>query len=139
MGYDIADYRAIHPPYGKLEDVEKLIAELHRRDMKLVMDLVVNHTSDQVRVVRAKLAAPPRPSIVADQPSQHAWFKESRSQASSKRDWYIWRKPVIDDQGKRHPPNNWASIFGGELPLLPLSPPFAREDVQHIPDGCALL
>lgn len=48
MGYDIADYRAIHAPYGTLKDVEKLIAGLHDRGMKLVMDLVVNHTSDQV-------------------------------------------------------------------------------------------
>jgi glycosidase len=48
MGYDIADYCAIHPPYGTLEDVEKLIVGLHERGMKLVMDLVVNHTSDQV-------------------------------------------------------------------------------------------
>jgi glycosidase len=51
MGYDIADYRAIHQPYGTLEDVEKLIAGLHDRGMKLVMDLVVNHTSDQVRTL----------------------------------------------------------------------------------------
>ncbi|CAI6085070.1 unnamed protein product [Clonostachys chloroleuca] len=90
MGYDIADYCAIHPPYGTLEDVEKLIAGLHERGMKLVMDLVVNHTSDQ-----------------------HEWFKESRDRNSSKRDWYIWRKPVYDEQGNRCPPNNWASIFGG--------------------------
>jgi hypothetical protein len=48
MGYDIADYRAIHPPYGTLKDVENLITGLHQRGMKLVMDLVVNHTSDQV-------------------------------------------------------------------------------------------
>lgn len=48
MGYDIADYRAIHPPYGSLSDVENLIEGLHKRGIKLVMDLVVNHTSDQV-------------------------------------------------------------------------------------------
>lgn len=48
MGYDISDYRAIYPTYGTLEDVEKLIGGLHKRGMKLVMDLVVNHTSDQV-------------------------------------------------------------------------------------------
>ncbi|KAH6970219.1 glycoside hydrolase family 13 protein [Fusarium avenaceum] len=91
MGYDISDYRTIHPPYGTLKDVENLIAGLHQRGMKLVMDLVVNHTSDQ-----------------------HAWFQESRSsRGSSKRDWYIWRKPVFDERGNRHPPNNWASIFGG--------------------------
>ena len=49
QGYDISDYRDIHRPYGTLADVENLIGELHKRDMKLVMDLVVNHTSDQVR------------------------------------------------------------------------------------------
>jgi hypothetical protein len=49
QGYDISDYRDIHSPYGTLADVENLISELHKRDMKLVMDLVVNHTSDQVR------------------------------------------------------------------------------------------
>ncbi|KAF4428943.1 glycoside hydrolase family 13 [Fusarium acutatum] len=91
MGYDIADYRTIHPPYGTLKDVESLISGLHQRGMKLVMDLVVNHTSDQ-----------------------HAWFQESRSSLdNSKRDWYIWRKPIFDERGNRHPPNNWASIFGG--------------------------
>ncbi|KAH7009019.1 glycoside hydrolase family 13 protein [Ilyonectria destructans] len=91
MGYDIADYRAIHSPYGSLKDVETLIAGLHKRRMKLVMDLVVNHTSDQ-----------------------HEWFRESRQSVNSdKRDWYIWRKPMLDEQGNRRPPNNWASIFGG--------------------------
>ncbi|KAH7113107.1 glycoside hydrolase family 13 protein [Dactylonectria estremocensis] len=91
MGYDIADYRSIHRPYGTLKDVENLITGLHERGMKLVMDLVVNHTSDQ-----------------------HAWFQESMSSLnSSKRDWYIWKKPLFDAQGNRHPPNNWESIFGG--------------------------
>ncbi|KAF5643578.1 glycoside hydrolase family 13 [Fusarium sp. NRRL 25303] len=91
MGYDIADYRTIHPPYGTLKDVENLITGLHQRGMKLVMDLVVNHTSDQ-----------------------HVWFEESRSSLdNSKRNWYIWRKPTFDKRGNRHPPNNWASIFGG--------------------------
>ncbi|QUC20487.1 uncharacterized protein UV8b_04728 [Ustilaginoidea virens] len=91
MGYDIADYRSIHPPYGTMQHVDALIRGLHDRQMKLVMDLVVNHTSDQ-----------------------HAWFQESRSSPQSdKRNWYIWRKPVIDGNGNRHPPNNWASVFGG--------------------------
>ncbi|KJR82064.1 alpha-amylase [Sporothrix schenckii 1099-18] len=91
MGYDIADYRTIHKPYGTLDDVDRLIAALHQRQMKLVMDLVVNHTSDQ-----------------------HEWFQQSRSSRDSPmRDWYIWRKPVFAPDGTRHPPNNWASIFGG--------------------------
>jgi len=91
MGYDIADYRAIYPPYGTVEDVDQLIAALHRRGIKLIMDLVVNHTSDQ-----------------------HAWFKESRASLDNpRRDWYIWKKPRFDAEGNRHPPNNWASVFGG--------------------------
>ncbi|UZJ55803.1 hypothetical protein CBS101457_005123 [Exobasidium rhododendri] len=91
MGYDISDYYHIAERYGTLEDVDRLIAELKKRDMKLIMDLVANHTSDQ-----------------------HAWFKESRTSTSSKkRDWYIWRKPKKDAQGQRKPPNNWVSFFGG--------------------------
>ncbi|ETN43904.1 uncharacterized protein HMPREF1541_11035 [Cyphellophora europaea CBS 101466] len=90
MGYDIANYRAIHAPYGTLEDVEELTGALHARGMKMVMDLVVNHSSDQ-----------------------HAWFRESRSsKGNPKHDWYIWRAPRFVD-GKRLPPNNWASCFGG--------------------------
>lgn len=91
MGYDISDYRSIHAPYGTLEDVDHLIAELRDRDMKLWMDLVVNHTSDE-----------------------HAWFKESRrSYDSPKRDWYFWRDPKYDKKGVRKPPNNWKGMFGG--------------------------
>ncbi|RKU41576.1 hypothetical protein DL546_004322 [Coniochaeta pulveracea] len=93
MGYDISNYKAIHPPYGTLEDVNRLITELKKRDMKLVMDLVVNHTSHQ-----------------------HPWFLESKSSLSSpKRDWYIWKKPKYDDRGNRQPPNNWVQILGEGL------------------------
>ncbi|KAF2167018.1 glycoside hydrolase family 13 protein [Zasmidium cellare ATCC 36951] len=91
MGYDISDYRDIHRPYGTLEDVQRLIDELHKNQIKLLMDLVVNHTSDE-----------------------HAWFKESRSSKQSpKRDWYFWRDPRYDASGNRQEPNNWRSIFGG--------------------------
>lgn len=91
MGYDISDYRSIYAPYGTVEDVQELIDQLHAHDMRILMDLVVNHTSDQ-----------------------HAWFKESRSSKSNpKRDWYIWRDPKYDGQGNRKEPNNWKSIFGG--------------------------
>lgn len=91
MGYDISDYRDIHHPYGSLQDAENLIQGCHDREIKILLDLVVNHTSDE-----------------------HDWFKESRSsRTSSKRDWYFWRDPKIDDEGNRSPPNNWASIFGG--------------------------
>ncbi|KAI9733039.1 MAG: hypothetical protein M1834_003584 [Cirrosporium novae-zelandiae] len=91
MGYDISDYRDIHEQYGTVADIEALTKELHRRGMKLAMDLVVNHTSDQ-----------------------HEWFQNSRKSINNEyRDWYIWKKPRIDDKGQRHPPNNWISYFGG--------------------------
>lgn len=90
-GYDVADYRAIHPPYGTVGDVDVLIGGLKSRGMRLLMDLVVNHTSDQ-----------------------HTWFQESRrSRDSEKRDWYFWRDPKYDAEGNRRPPNNWGSVFGG--------------------------
>lgn len=90
-GYDVSDYTKIYPPYGTVSDVEELIAQLHRRGMKLLLDLVVNHTSDE-----------------------HPWFVESRSSAGSpKRDWYIWRKARYDGQGNRLPPNNWKASLGG--------------------------
>ncbi len=85
-GYDISDYRDIDPVFGTLADFDRLLAGVHDRGMKLVMDLVVNHTSDE-----------------------HPWFVESRSSKDSpKRDWYWWRPGV--DGG---PPNNWGSIFSG--------------------------
>ena len=91
MGYDILDYRSIHEPYGTVEDVQSLIDQLHSNDMRLLMDLVVNHTSDE-----------------------HAWFKESRSSKdNAKRDWYFWRPPRYDADGTRRPPNNWKSRFQG--------------------------
>ncbi|KAG0651380.1 Maltase [Hyphodiscus hymeniophilus] len=91
MGYDISDYKVIDPQYGSIDDVDTLIKELSSRDMKLIMDLVVNHTSDQ-----------------------HDWFKQSRSSKDSEyRDWYIWRPARYDADGKRHPPNNWAAAFQG--------------------------
>ncbi|KAF2829107.1 glycoside hydrolase [Ophiobolus disseminans] len=90
MGYDIANYEDIDPSYGTLADVDNLIAELKKRNMKLVMDLVVNHTSEE-----------------------HAWFLDSRSsKTSSKRDWYIWKPAKYDADGNRQPPNNWAQILG---------------------------
>ena len=91
MGYDVSDYRSIHAPYGSLEDAEQLIKEMHHRDIKLLLDLVVNHTSDQ-----------------------HAWFQESRqSKTNPKSDWYIWRDAKIGPDGNAQEPNNWRSIFGG--------------------------
>jgi len=91
MGYDISDYRTIDGQYGGLEHVDQLIKELHTRGMKLLMDLVVNHTSDE-----------------------HDWFKKSRSSKDNEyRDWYIWRPAKYDSTGNRRSPNNWKSAFQG--------------------------
>jgi alpha-glucosidase len=85
-GYDIRDYKAIMKEFGTMDDFDELLEEVHKRDMKLILDLVINHTSDE-----------------------HPWFIESRSSKDSlKRDWYIWRD---GKDGKE--PNNWESIFGG--------------------------
>ncbi len=87
FGYDVADYTGIHPIFGTMADVDRLLSEVHRRGMKLILDLVPNHTSDE-----------------------HPWFVESRSSRDNpKRDWYIWRNPAPDGG----PPNNWLSFFGG--------------------------
>ncbi|KAG9524747.1 glycoside hydrolase family 13 protein, partial [Aureobasidium melanogenum] len=91
MGYDIADYKDIDTRYGTMADVDELISGLHQRGLKFLMDLVVNHTSDQ-----------------------HEWFQKSRSSKDNAyRDWYIWRDPKYDSQGIRQPPNNWSSYFSG--------------------------
>ena len=85
-GYDISDYQEIMAEFGTMGDFDLLLEETHRRDMKLILDLVINHTSDE-----------------------HPWFIESRSSKESpKRDWYIWRD---GKEGKE--PNNWESIFSG--------------------------
>ena len=90
MGYDISDYNDIDPRYGSLADVDELIEKLHSRGMKLMMDLVVNHTS-----------------------TEHAWFLDSRSsKTAKKRDWYIWQPAKYDADGHRQPPNNWMQILG---------------------------
>ena len=92
-GYDISDYQSVDPTFGTLEDFDLLVAEIHARGMKLVMDLVVNHTSDE-----------------------HPWFVESASgPGSAKRDWYWWRKPRDGFVGGESAaePNNWESFFSG--------------------------
>ncbi|KAA9349780.1 alpha-amylase family glycosyl hydrolase [Larkinella humicola] len=87
FGYDIADYQSIDPMFGTLADFDTLLTEVHQRDLKLILDLVPNHTSDQ-----------------------HPWFLESRSSRTSpKRDWYLWRDALPDGSV----PNNWLSVFGG--------------------------
>jgi len=87
FGYDVSDCTDVHPLFGTLEDFDRLVDETHRRGLKLILDYVPNHTSDQ-----------------------HPWFIESRSSRhNAKRDWYIWRDPAPD----AGPPNNWLSHFGG--------------------------
>ncbi|MFP5236499.1 MAG: glycoside hydrolase family 13 protein [Acidobacteriota bacterium] len=90
-GYDISDYTAIDPKYGTMADFDTLVAEANKRHIHILMDYVINHTSDQ-----------------------HPWFKESRSSRTNpKRDWYIWRDgkgETATSQGT--PPNNWQSWFG---------------------------
>ena len=87
FGYDIADYRAVDPIFGTLADLDRLIAKAHGLGLKVIIDQVLSHTSDQ-----------------------HAWFQESReSRDNPKADWYVW----ADAQPDGTPPNNWLSIFGG--------------------------
>lgn len=87
FGYDVSNHTDVHPMFGTLADFDALIAEAHGLGLKVVLDFVPNHTSDQ-----------------------HAWFQEARvSKDSPKRDWYIWRDPARDGG----PPNNWLSEFGG--------------------------
>ena len=116
MGYDIADYKAIDPIYGSVEDIDVLISELKKRGMKLMMDLVVNHTSDEVQDKHFNACRLPRSHfrlVGFANRRQHAWFRESRSSLTSpKRDWYIWKKPRQDAAGNPLPPNNWSQILG---------------------------
>lgn len=85
-GYDISDYRGIDPQYGDMHDMDLLIDELHKHHIKIVMDLVLNHTSDY-----------------------HKWFEEARKSTDNKfHNYYIWKKGR--NGGK---PNNWTSLFGG--------------------------
>ena len=91
FGYDVADYCDIHPTFGTLADFDRLLAEAHARDLKVILDLVPNHTSDE-----------------------HAWFVESRgSRDNPKRDYYLWRDPAPGDgPPETRLPNNWQTHFG---------------------------
>jgi oligo-1,6-glucosidase len=91
-GYDISDYYAINPRFGTMADMEKLFAEAKKRDIKIIMDLVINHTSDE-----------------------HEWFQKSRDPESPYRDYYIWHPAKkIPGRTKLLPPNNWTGFFMGE-------------------------
>ena len=87
FGYDVSDYENVNPEYGTLADLDRLIATGKQKNVRVILDFVVNHTSDK-----------------------HPWFIESASSRTNpKRDWYIWR----DGRGPNQPPNNWSSTFGG--------------------------
>lgn len=87
MGYDVSDYCDVDPMFGTLADFDEMLAEAHRLGLKIIIDQVISHTSDQ-----------------------HPWFRESRSSRTNpKADWYVWADPKPDG----NPPNNWLSIFGG--------------------------
>lgn len=87
FGYDVSDYRGVDPIFGTIDDFDTMIAEAHKRDLKIMIDQVLSHSSDQ-----------------------HTWFKESRaSRDNPKADWYVWAEAREDGT----PPNNWLSVFGG--------------------------
>jgi alpha-glucosidase len=87
FGYDVSEYCDIDPKHGTLADFDRLVQEAHNRGIRIILDLVLNHTSDQ-----------------------HPWFQQSRSSKDNPyRDWYLWR----EGQGTTRPPNNWQSVFGG--------------------------
>ena len=128
-GYDISDYMDIHPDYGDLQVFRKVLDGAHARGMKVFMDLVVNHTSDE-----------------------HRWFVEGRKDKNSPyHDYYYWRKGRTTRSGRRLPPNNWSSVFEGgaweydekldeyylhvfakKQPDLNMANPRVREEVKNI-------
>ncbi|HEY5347322.1 MAG TPA: alpha-amylase family glycosyl hydrolase [Rhizomicrobium sp.] len=85
-GYDVSDYENVHPDYGTLKDFDALVEAAHKRGLKIILDEVLCHTSDE-----------------------HEWFKQSLDAASAKADWYVW----ADSRDDGTPPNNWLSVFGG--------------------------
>ena len=90
-GYDVSDYYEVDPLFGSFEDAKELIEKAKQRGIRIILDLVMNQTSDE-----------------------HPWFVESRSSLDHpKRDFYIWKDPKYNEDGQRIPPNNWASFFGG--------------------------
>ena len=102
-GYDISNFTDIHPDLGTMDDFDELVREAHHHGIRLMVDFIPNHSSDQ-----------------------HEWFQKSRRREGYD-DWYIWHPGHVDDNGERHPPNNWACVFSipqrrkrdnGEMPWL---------------------
>jgi len=94
-GYDISDYMNVAPEYGTMDDFKSFLAESHKRNIRVILDLVLNHTSNE-----------------------HPWFLESKSSRDNpKADWYVWLDsplPMGEGAGVRVPPNNWQSCFDGD-------------------------
>jgi alpha-glucosidase len=91
FGYDITDYQAVDPMFGTLADFDRLLGAARRRNIRVILDMVLNHTSDQ-----------------------HPWFLDAaRSRSSRYHDFYVWSAGKLDAAGHRQPPNNWVSLFGG--------------------------
>ena len=89
-GYDVKDYRKIYSQYGTIEDFKNLVSRAHSLGLKVIIDMVINHTS-----------------------SEHNWFIKSVARATDYEDFYYWKNPKYNDEGKMLPPNNWESFFGG--------------------------
>lgn len=87
-GYDISDFKNIHPALGTLDDFDALVRSAHERNIRLMVDFIPNHSSDK-----------------------HEWFEKSRRREEGYEDWYIWHPGHKDEHGNNHPPNNWASVF----------------------------
>lgn len=87
-GYDISDFCNVHPLLGTLDDFDELIKAAHARNIRLMIDFIPNHTSNA-----------------------HEWFEKSRRREDDYDDWYIWHPGIVDENGERQPPNNWASVF----------------------------
>jgi len=104
-GYDVADYCDVHPDLGTRADLDELVAQAEAHGIRILLDLVPNHSSDR-----------------------HRWFADSRaSRESPRRDWYVWRDPKPDGS----PPNNWLSVFGGGGPAWKLDPATGQMYLHH--------
>jgi len=90
FGYDISDFCDVSPLFGTLQDFDRLVSECHQRDIKVIVDFVPGHTSDQ-----------------------HPWFKRSERREAPYTDYYVWHDGLRGDDGRPRPPNNWLSVFGG--------------------------
>ena len=105
FGYDVSDYKGVDPIFGSLDDADKLLDEAHRRGIKVIVDLVPNHTSDR-----------------------HPWFASARSSRTDpKREWYVWADPAKDGG----PPNNWRAVFGEKRSAWTLDPTTGQYYLHH--------